>query len=239
MLTQYLQTLAREIRIWAELKHANVLPLWGFIAEGENAMPSLISEWMFKGALFKFMKTFPKSSDKTCKLLHGISKGLAYLHSERVIHADLKSQNILISQNGEPQLTDFGLSLALMHSQTALHRSSNSGKGTIRWMAKELIDVGADGASVGHNEKTDIWAFGMVVYEMLSWKVPYWKFRHDAGVMFQISKGELPEKPTNDSGSNIFIELWDICESCWSPRSLRPSAKQVSYWLLELIGRNG
>ncbi|KLO11712.1 kinase-like protein [Schizopora paradoxa] len=155
-----LQTLAREIRIWAMLKHANVLPLWGFTADEENSMPSLISEWMYKGTLFKFMKTFPKSSRRTCKLLHGISEGLEYLHSQKVIHADLKSQNVLISQSDEPLLADFGLSLTLMQYSTAMSESGSSGKGTIRWMARELFD----GASSKHNEETDVWAFGMVIY---------------------------------------------------------------------------
>ena len=59
------QKLASEIRIWANLDHKFVLPLLGYVVDGENMMPSLISEWMEKGTLHEVMRTFPRGGMQT------------------------------------------------------------------------------------------------------------------------------------------------------------------------------
>ncbi len=69
---------------------------------------------------------------------------------------------MLISQTGQPLLSDFGLSLALSQSASWATTTSALTKGTVRWMAKELFVPG--NPSPKHDEKSDIWAFGMVVY---------------------------------------------------------------------------
>jgi len=118
-------------------------------------IPSLVSEWMERGTLYDFMKTFPRGGIQTCSILRDIASGLAYLHSKQVIHADLKSQNILISASGTPLIADFGLSLALSQSQSAMGTTSTTTKGTVRWMAAELLPSASGGAPVKHNAKTD------------------------------------------------------------------------------------
>ncbi len=114
--------------------------------------------------------------------LFGIASGLTYLHSKKVIHADLKSvcrtsrssfvkpykffniyqQNVLVSANKSPLLADFGLSLMLSQTQATTGTTSST-KGTVRWMAKELFQPSSSG-SPKYNETTDIWAFGMIAY---------------------------------------------------------------------------
>ncbi len=69
---------------------------------------------------------------------------------------------MLISQTGVPILSDFGLSLALLQSASWATTTSGLTKGTVRWMAKELFVPG--NPLPKHDEKSDIWAFGMVVY---------------------------------------------------------------------------
>ena len=102
------QKLASEIRIWAKLNHEFVLPLLGFFVEGENMMPALISEWMERGTLHDIMRNFPRGGIDALimvrrvrilsqsiiilvRQLRDIASGLAYLHFNHVIHADLKS----------------------------------------------------------------------------------------------------------------------------------------------------
>ncbi|KLO19003.1 kinase-like protein [Schizopora paradoxa] len=133
----FAKKLVKEMRIWARLDHDCVLPLLGYIVEGEGMLPSLISEWMKDGTVDAFMNSLPRGGEETWNMLGWIISGLEYLHSQGVIHADLKCQNILISPTGKPLLADFGLSVALSHSMTM--SSTYGTKGTTRWMAIELL----------------------------------------------------------------------------------------------------
>jgi len=222
--------LAKEIRIWSKLKHENVLPLLGYLIEGSNMMPSLISEWMEKGTLRESMKSFPRGGIETCEMLRDIAAGLAYLHSNNVIHADLKSQNILISPSGTPLLADFGLSFAFSQSQYTTETTSASTKGTVRWMAIELLPSTSGNAPKPsrHDEKTDIWSFGMVAYELLSWSLPYKDKSNDIQVLLAIVNGEVPEKPEPEpeTSSDTFNLLWYLARLCWNNRNVsRPTAQ--------------
>lgn len=60
-----IQKLSREIRIWAQLSHPNVLPLLGYFVEGTGAMPSLVSEWMENGTLTEYIKRLPYCGEET------------------------------------------------------------------------------------------------------------------------------------------------------------------------------
>jgi len=164
----FAKRLAKEIRVWTKLKHENVLPLLGYFIVGKNKMPSMVSEWMEDGTMTEYMKTFDRCSIETLRMLVGIASGLAYLHERDVIHADLKSANILISSNGTPLLTDFGLSLVLCQTQSTTQRALTTSTamlgGTVRWMARELFASKSDGTLQRHDRATDIWAYGMVVY---------------------------------------------------------------------------
>ncbi|KLO13879.1 kinase-like protein [Schizopora paradoxa] len=225
--------LAKEIRIWAKLVHENVLPLLGYFTEGDGAMPSLVSEWMAKGTLYDFMKTLPRGGLEACIILRDIASGLAYLHSKEVIHADLKTQNILISSSGTPLIADFGLSLALSYSQSTMGYTTTTTNGTLRWMAIELLSPASGEEPSKHNKDSDMWAFGMVIYELLSWEVPYCNKRHDALVLNAIVNGELPDRPKKKEDSlhdeMAFNFLWDLACLCWNRRSkYRPSAERMA-----------
>ncbi|KLO07299.1 kinase-like protein [Schizopora paradoxa] len=222
----FAKRLEKEIQIWTALKHDHVLPLLGYVVEGQRKAPSLISEWMENGTMHEYMRTFSRNSIETCTLLIGIASGLAYLHSLGIIHADLKSQNILISDNRTPLLSDFGLSLALTQSMSS-GGSSSFTRGTVRWMAKELFLL-PEGGSPQYNEMTDMWAFGMIVYEMLAWDVPYSEKKHDQSVILAIMRGEVPNKPEEVGDLLIFNKLWETARLCWATDpSHRPTASDV------------
>ncbi|KLO13881.1 kinase-like protein [Schizopora paradoxa] len=229
----FAKKLAREIRIWSELEHENVLPLLGYFTEGDKAMPSLVSEWMKRGTLYDFMKSFPRGGFETYIILRDIASGLAYLHSKQVIHADLKTANILISATKTPLLADFGLSLALSHSRSTMGTTTTSAKGTVRWMAIELFPSISGDEPFKHDEKSDMWAFGMIIYELLSWEFPYENKRNDALVTITIMNGEVPEKPVPPSGHepSIFDPLWTVASSCWAHRNSRPTAREVTNYI--------
>ncbi|KAF9218428.1 kinase-like protein [Gyrodon lividus] len=144
----------QEIKAWSRLKHDNVLPLAGVCYDFGFA-PALVSIWMDYGTANHYLKEHPEAN--YLALLSGIAAGLRYLHQENVIHGDLKGDNVLVTSNGVPCLSDFGLSKILLSS--GLLASATAVKGTWRWMARELADYRVEHAKP--DEKSDVWAFGM------------------------------------------------------------------------------
>ncbi|KLO19806.1 kinase-like protein [Schizopora paradoxa] len=221
--------LTREIDIWASLEHDYVLPLLGYYMTSDSPLPCLISEWSEHGTLHVFMTTIPRGGEEAYIMVSRIAEGLDYLHSKYstgIIHADLNSHNILISENKSPLICDFGLSRHILQSPDAVDDSILSEGGTLRWMAKELFEISDCSPSPHPNQSSDIWAFGMVIYELLSWNHPYYHLKeHQAALA--IIKGELPQMPDVSDHSDVFDALWALCGKCWTERSRRPKAQEI------------
>ncbi|KLO08683.1 kinase-like protein [Schizopora paradoxa] len=208
----------RELKIWSSLEHPNVLPLLGYIMH--DKYPALISQWMSRGSLRKYIETTPRTKTINLYLARDIAKGLKYLHDMNIIHSDLKAleqDNILISDNNNPLIADFGISRILTSTNTSW---TNLG-GSARWMAMELLEFnpgdGTSGTGSGrHTKGTDVWAYGMVVYELLSGSVPYAALKNEFQVASAISKGQTPCIPSSvkpdDRNDKV---LWAVCQNCW------------------------
>ncbi|KAH8116148.1 kinase-like protein, partial [Phellopilus nigrolimitatus] len=216
--------LAKEMHLWSKLQHTNVLPLVGYVLEDDY--PSLISEWIENGTIVNFVKGNPHCDID--RIVLGIAKGLGYLHSKGIIHSDLKADNVLMSSLQEPLICDFGISRMLASSQT-IHGCTTLGggvKGSARWMAIELL-FSPDGSDPKHSKKSDIWAYGMTVYEILAKQLPYAQFSSEPPVILAIFKGERPSKPKtlNTRSSSTF---WKLCEECWdNDPNKRPTINRI------------
>jgi len=98
-------------------------------------------------------------------------------------------------------------------------------------MAIELFPSVTGDEPEKHNEMTDIWALGMVAYELLSWSVPYKEMSNDVLVMMAIVNGKLPATPKAEEGSDtsIFDRCWELAQSCWHKDMYRrPTAEELS-----------
>ncbi|KAG8859093.1 hypothetical protein FRB96_004663 [Tulasnella sp. 330] len=180
---------SREAEIWAQLRHINVLPFFGRTKIAN--VTYLMSPWMDNEDLFHFVvsrvqflegsgsgqeRSDPKSALYTRfnerDAIIGIAMGLAYLHTSNVIHGDLKAANILLDNTLQPKICDFGLTKVLHtgheHTSEALR-----GAGTVRWMAPELMLV----EGCRKTMMSDIYAFRMVVAEVLSAQIPFPQYR--------------------------------------------------------------
>jgi len=220
----FAKKLANEIRIWSDLDNNYVLPFLGFFIEGEEMLPTLVSEWMERGTVDGYMQRFPRGGEETWNMASRISSGLVYLHFKGVIHADLKCANILVTEKGRPLLADFGISVAMLHSYTTTYNA----RGTCSYMAFELL-AGPEDEAPKHTKMTDVWAFGMVVYELLSGLVPYGDKKSNYSVSRAIVAYQLPEIPDLDeSYANYGSVLRRMCRSCWEkdPQK-RPTAEEI------------
>ncbi|KZS96505.1 kinase-like protein, partial [Sistotremastrum niveocremeum HHB9708] len=169
----------REMKVWSRVTHPNVLPFLGFCFfqhaneshSGEPDRISLISPWMQHGTATQYVKDHPGIDNVA--IIRGVAEGLQYLHDNQIIHGDIKSGNVLMSECGTPLLSDFGLAIldddSLNLSSEHITTSTTGVHGTTRWMAPELFPElflkvsEEDLKPPKSNRETDVWAFGCFV----------------------------------------------------------------------------
>ncbi|KAF5749068.1 L-type lectin-domain containing receptor kinase II.1-like [Tripterygium wilfordii] len=159
-----------EIEIITTLHHKNIISLLGFCFEDNNLL--LVYDFLSRGSLEENLHGKKKDSlafgwSERYKVALGIAEALEYLHScsaQPVIHRDVKSSNILVSDDFEPQLSDFGL--AKWASISSSHITCSDVAGTFGYLAPEYFMYGQV------NDKVDVYAFGVVLLELLSGRKP-------------------------------------------------------------------
>ncbi|KAJ7895941.1 kinase-like domain-containing protein, partial [Mycena olivaceomarginata] len=200
-----LKKLGREALIWRQFSHPNLLPFFGLYVLDNR--PSLISPWMDNGDLKHFLNNAPSNINRLA-LITDVALGLEYLHSNRVVHGDLKAVNILVTPSGRACIADFGLASIVDELSLKMMFSSNSGRaGTVRYQAPELLT----------NERSnhfgsDVYAFACVCYEILTGKVPFFEISVEMAVAIKVTTGARPSKPKTISPEDI----WNLVEDCWS-----------------------
>ena len=150
----------REARIVASLEHPAIVPVHDF---GEfNEQPYLVMRYMVGGSLREYSADERQSLPEVVRILSPLSHALDKAHSQHIIHRDLKPDNILFDGDENPYLSDFGIARLSEGTQTT------SIMGTPAYMSPEQIkgDVELDGRS-------DIYALGVILFEMLSGEQPY------------------------------------------------------------------
>ncbi|KAL8134277.1 hypothetical protein AgCh_009353 [Apium graveolens] len=165
-----LKEFVMEIEIITVLHHKNIISLFGFCFEENNLL--LVYDFLSRGSLEKNLHGDRKDPltfglTERYKVGLGVAEALEYLHStssKPVIHRDVKSSNILLSEDFEPQLSDFGL--ATWASTTSSHITCTDVAGTFGYLAPEYFMYGKV------NDKIDVFAFGVVLLELLSGKKP-------------------------------------------------------------------
>ncbi|KAI3761714.1 hypothetical protein L1987_52135 [Smallanthus sonchifolius] len=158
-----------EIEIITALHHENIISLFGFCFEDNKLL--LVYDLLSRGSLEDNLHGNKKDTkfgwSERYKVATGVAEALVYLHSKcdkPVIHRDVKSSNILLSDDFEPQLSDFGL--AKWATPTGLHITCTDVAGTFGYLAPEYFMHGKV------TEKIDVYAFGVVLLELLTGRKP-------------------------------------------------------------------
>ncbi|XP_057315339.1 mitogen-activated protein kinase kinase kinase 9-like [Hydractinia symbiolongicarpus] len=198
----------KEARMFAMLSHPNIVALLAVCRKPPNLC--LVMEFAAGGALNRVLQSRKLPPEVLLNWALQIAKGMQYLHNEaflQIIHRDLKSSNILISQTVEETLdrrvlkiTDFGLAREMNHT------TKMSTAGTYPWMAPEVI------RSSMFSKASDVWSYGVVLWELLTGQIPYHGIENLAvayGVA--MNKLTLPVPTTCPNGFKLLME------DCWQP----------------------
>ncbi|XP_016335731.1 mitogen-activated protein kinase kinase kinase 19-like [Sinocyclocheilus anshuiensis] len=183
------ERLEREVDLLKTLHHTNIVGFLG-TALCENTV-SIFMEYVPGGSISNILSRFGPLPEKVFVLYtRQILEGVAYLHANRVIHRDLKGNNIMLMPNGVVKLIDFGCARRLSCLQTSTGSKSDllkSVHGTPYWMAPEVI------SETGHGRKSDIWSIGCTVYEMATGKPPLAHMNKMAALFYiGAQKGLMP-----------------------------------------------
>lgn len=208
-----LREFCQELASVHHLTHHNLLKP-DHVDQWEN-MPYLIMEYCPKGALSKQVGKL--SEEQIWRVLHDVATGLAYLHSNDIVHQDIKPDNILIDESGNYRITDFGISTK---ARTTLRKSmlgaSTSG-GTMAYMGPERFS-----AQPAPTKASDIWSLGAMIYELITGDVPF----GEIGGGMQKNGAEIPDitKPISPALTHV-IHLM-LARETWD----RPTADTLATW---------
>jgi serine/threonine-protein kinase len=186
----------REAQAAAGLDHPHICTVYEFDEAEEKTFISMA--YIEGQSLKKKIESGPLDLDEALRMATQVAEGLQEAHKKGVVHRDIKSANIMVTEQGQAKIMDFGL--ARVRGGTLVTKEGMT-MGTIAYMSPEQ----ARGEEVDH--RTDIWSFGVVLYEMLSGQLPF-QAEHDQAVVYSILNE--PPKPVTDLRSNIPMALEQV-----------------------------
>ncbi|NPV86705.1 MAG: ABC transporter substrate-binding protein [Anaerolineae bacterium] len=176
-----LKRFEREAKALARMDHPNIVPVYDY-GEYEGA-PYLVMRFV-QGGTLKSRTGKPVHYQEAARLLVPIARALDFAHRQNIVHRDVKPANILLTTSGEPMLSDFGIAKILETGEAATLTGTGGGVGTPEYMAPEqwLNQI---------SPQTDIYALGVVLYELVTGCKPY-TADTPAGVLLKQASEPLP-----------------------------------------------
>ncbi|CAE6429530.1 unnamed protein product [Rhizoctonia solani] len=210
---------AHELYVWSKCSHPNILELSGVMIYRDQI--AMVSPWVGNGHLRWFLSQHPQAN--RCALCVDIADGVAYMHKKGIIHGDMKPENILISKDHTPKLTDFG-NAVISEYTLQFSQSDSSPSMSMRWTSPEIINETTKITQAG-----DIYALGMIIFEVITGILPYDGVKEPA-IMCRILAGNVPSRLETHmpSGVEQADQLWSLITICWAfdPKK-RPEAQEV------------
>ena len=189
----------REIEIMYKINHPHIIKLINHFEDDQNLY--LIMELGAKGQLFSLLNKYRHGFDQTraAQYMREIISAVKYLHSfdPPIIHRDIKPENILLDENGRCKLADFGWSNYVNPNKVRVTFC-----GTPEYLAPEMVN------KIGHDTSVDIWALGVLCFELLTGKLPF-NGRNNKELFSNIGALNInwPENDLNPLAKNLIIKI--------------------------------
>ncbi|KAM6987533.1 mitogen-activated protein kinase kinase kinase kinase 5 [Tautogolabrus adspersus] len=214
----------QEIVIVKSCKHPNIVAYYGSYIRANKLW--ICMEFCGGGSLQDiYHVTGPLSEPQIAYICREMLQGLDYLHAQKKIHRDIKGANILLNDQGEVKLADFGISAQI----TATLARRMSFIGTPYWMAPEVAAVEIKG---GYNELCDVWSVGITAIELAELQPPMFDV-HPLRVLFLMSKsGYQPPKLKDKSKWSSMFYNFVKAMLVRNPKKRPSAAKMLSHMFL-------
>lgn len=176
----FIERFKREARVIARLDNSHIVPVYDF--DEHNGQPYIVLKFIDGQTLRDRMKADPLSKPEILRIINSVGDGLQYAHNRGVLHRDTKPSNVLISNDGKIYLTDFGLA-RIVESASSL--TGDMIVGTPHYISPEQA-MNAEKLDEG----TDIYSFGVMIYEMVVGCLPF-----DADTAFSVIEDHIYKPP--------------------------------------------
>ncbi|KAJ4875182.1 Protein kinase superfamily protein [Raphanus sativus] len=191
----------KEVTLLSRLSHPNVIKFVG--AYKDQPVYCVLTEYLPEGSLRSYLHKPENRSLPLKKLIEfalDISRGMEYIHSRHVVHRDLKPENVLIDEDLQLKIADFGIACEEEYCDMLA-----DDPGTYRWMAPEMI------RRKPHGRKADVYSFGLLLWEMVAGATPYEDMNPIQAAFAVVDKNLRPAIPGDCPAA-----MKALIERCWS-----------------------
>ncbi|XP_002025182.2 raf homolog serine/threonine-protein kinase Raf isoform X1 [Drosophila persimilis] len=180
-----LQAFKNEVAMLKKTRHCNILLFMGCVSKPSLA---IVTQWCEGSSLYKHVHVSETKFKLNTLIDIGrqVAQGMDYLHAKNIIHRDLKSNNIFLHEDLSVKIGDFGLATA--KTRWSGEKQANQPTGSILWMAPEVIRMQELNP---YSFQSDVYAFGIVMYELLAECLPYGHISNKDQILFMVGRGLL------------------------------------------------